>query len=73
MKTAVILDTKQQIDLFHFTVLVSALKLEIFGLKRRGQSAYSILKNNYGLKGSRETVLKQAQEMLRQAKGTPVN
>lgn len=69
----IVLDTKQQIDLFHFTVLVSALKLEIFGLKRRGQSAYSILKNNYGLKGSRESVLKQAQEMLRQAKGTPVN
>lgn len=69
----IVLDTKQQIDLFHFTVLVSALKLETLGLKRRGQSAYSVLKNNYGLKGSRESVLKQAQEMLRQAKGIAVN
>lgn len=62
--------TKPQIDLFHLTVLVSALRLETLGMKHSsGTSAYSVLKNNYGLKGSREFVLKQAQEMLKQIKG----
>jgi hypothetical protein len=33
-----------------------ALHMELNGLKRRGQSAYSICKQVYGFKGSREKV-----------------
>lgn len=68
-----IIDSKPQIDLFHLTVLVSALRLETLGMKRQGPSAYSILKNNYGLKGNKEAVLKQAQELLKQTKAVSLN
>lgn len=47
------------IDLFRMCVLRNALKLEIKGMKRRGRSAYTIIKSEFGLKGSRESVLKQ--------------
>ena len=33
------------------------LILEMKGMKRRGRTAYAILKSDYGLKGPRETVL----------------
>lgn len=36
-----------------------ALGLELKGLKRRGQSAYSICKQVYGLKGTRQSVYNQ--------------
>jgi hypothetical protein len=39
--------------------LEKALKLELLGMKRRGQSAYSIAKQHYGLKGNREKVYNQ--------------
>lgn len=69
-----ILDTKPQIDLFHLTVLVSALRLETLGMKHSsGTSAYAVLKNNYGLKGNKESVLKQATELLKTAKAASLN
>ncbi len=42
---------------FRLIALKGALKLEILGMKRRGRSAYSIIKQEFGLKGSRESVL----------------
>ena len=51
--------TGDQIKDFQFIARKGALKLEIAGLKRRGRSAYSIIKEVYGYKGSRESVLKQ--------------
>lgn len=36
--------------------LKAALKLEILGLTRHGQSAYSILKKEYGYTGNRQKV-----------------
>lgn len=41
-----------------------ALSLEIKGMKRRGRSAYAICKEVYGLKGSRQKVLDQLNEMI---------
>ena len=41
-----------------------ALKLEIAGMKRRGRTAYSIVKEAYGLKGSRQSVLDQLRTMI---------
>ena len=42
------------------------LRLEIKGMKRRGRSAYSIIKKEFGLTGSRAKVLKQFTEMLQE-------
>jgi hypothetical protein len=47
-----------------FLALRSALKLELLGMKRsRSPSAYVLLKRDYGLKGNRDKVLKQANEI----------
>ncbi len=48
---------------YKFVALKGALKMEIKGLKRRGRSAYSIIKSEYNLKGSRMSVLKQMEQM----------
>jgi hypothetical protein len=44
-----------------------ALSLELKGLRRRGRSAYSICKSEYGLRGSRESVLRQMEALVEQA------
>lgn len=42
----------------------AALGLEMKGLKRRGRTAYSICKEVYNLKGSRQSVLAQLKTMI---------
>lgn len=54
-----IADTPEQIAYIRLCTLKGALKLEMTGLKRRGQSALSILKQEFGYKGSRANVLAQ--------------
>lgn len=39
--------------------LKQALKLETMGMKRRGQSAATIIKKEFGLKGNNKSVLEQ--------------
>ena len=56
--------TGTQIDRARVYVLFSALSLEIKGLKRKGRSAYSIAKEEFNLKGSRESVLTQLREIM---------
>lgn len=51
------LTTPEQIDAMRLLTLRQMLKLEIAGLRRSGRSAYSIIKSETGLKGSRESVL----------------
>lgn len=58
------LTTPEQIDKFRLATLRSALKLEIKGMKRRGQSAYAILKG-MGYKGTREAILAKLEEELK--------
>jgi len=57
-KTSVI-DTPQAIDGFRVRTLRSALKLEVLGMSRRGRSVYSIVKEEFGFKGSKQKVLDQ--------------
>ena len=57
------LTTPDQIAHFRMLTLRSALKLEIAGMKRRGRSAYSILKAE-GFTGTRAAVLQQLNEQL---------
>lgn len=62
------LDTPEQIDMFRFLSLKSALKLECLGMSRRGQSAYSIVKAEYGFKGSKKSVLQQMEQIIKEFK-----
>ena len=64
----IILDTPEKIDMARFLMLRSALKLECLGMKRRGQSAYAIVKAEYGLKGNKKSVLEQMQQIIKEFK-----
>tara|TARA_R100000789_G_C2875177_1_gene112648 strand:- start:41 stop:334 length:294 start_codon:yes stop_codon:yes gene_type:complete len=59
-----ILNTPSQIEAFRLIALLGALRLEIIGLKRRGRSAYSLVKDEFNFKGNREKVLNQFTELL---------
>ncbi len=68
------LNTTNKIELFQFLTRRSALGLELKGLGRRGQSAYSICKQAYGLKGSKQSVYDQMsaiREQMQQAINDP--
>jgi len=47
------------INIVRLLALRGALRLELAGMKRRGPSAYSVIKREFNLKGSRERVLSQ--------------
>jgi hypothetical protein len=64
----IVADTPEQIDMFRFLSLRSALKLECLGMKRRGQSAYSIIKAEYGFTGNKKSVLEQMEQIIKEAK-----
>ena len=51
--------TGDAIATYRQKVLLSALKLECLGMKRNGPSAYSIIKKEHNLKGSKAKVLEQ--------------
>ena len=62
------LDTPEQIEMYRLLSLRSALKFECLGMKRRGQSVYSIVKAEYGLKGNKKSVLKQLEQIIEEVK-----
>lgn len=64
-----IIATGSGIDVFQLLARRGALRLELAGMKRRGRSAYSICKEVYGLKGSREAVLDQMNALVAAVKG----
>jgi hypothetical protein len=59
-----IYDSIEQINLFRMKALRGALKLEILGMKRKGRSAYSLIKEEFGFKGNREKVLDQIEAKI---------
>lgn len=61
-----VLDTPEQIARFRLNTLHKMLKLEMLGMNRRGQSAYSIIKQETGLKGSKQKVYDQLTTILTQ-------
>lgn len=62
------IDTPEKIQGYRLIVLASALKLETKGLyASRGRSAYTIIKKEFGLKGSKERVLEQFENLLIEA------
>lgn len=62
-----VIDTPEGIAFAQMVARRGALRLEVLGMKRRGQSAYSIIKQEYGLKGSRQAVLDQLTAMIEEA------
>ncbi len=46
----------------------SALKLELKGLRRRGESVFSIVKRTYGLTGSKQKVFDRFNQIVEEAK-----
>ena len=62
------LDTPEKIDMALFLTLRSALKMECLGMSRRGQSAYSIIKQEYGFKGNKKSVLEQMEKIIKEFK-----
>lgn len=55
-----ILDTPTQIEMFRCKTLLRGLRLEIAGMQMsRGASCYSIIKSDFGLKGSKQKVYDQ--------------
>ena len=60
-------DYPQAIANFRLRSLRGALKLEIAGMKRRGRSVYSIIKEEFGFKGNKQRVLKQLEAKLNES------
>jgi hypothetical protein len=60
-------DTPEAISAYRLLMLASKLKLETKGLKCSGKSAYSIIKREFDLKGNKQKVLSQFDEMLIEA------
>ena len=60
--------TKDNINFFRLLSLRGALKLEIIGMKRSGRSVYSIIKEEFGFKGSKRLVLADLEELIEQKK-----
>ena len=56
--------TPEQISFFRLAALKGALKLETVGMKRRGRSAYAIVKEEFGFRGSKKNVLSQLEELI---------
>ena len=59
-----IADTPYKIDLLTLLYLRRNLRLEVVGLKGRGRTAYSVLKQELGIKGNRQKVLDQVNQMI---------
>ena len=63
-----IADTPYKIDLYALLALRAGLRLEVVGLKGRGKSAYSIAKQELGIKGNKQKVLDQVNQMIQSIK-----
>ena len=64
----IIADTPYKIDLLRLLYLRRNLRLEVAGLKGRGRTAYSVLKQELGIKGDRQKVLDQVNQMIQAMK-----
>jgi len=59
-----IAENKYQIQLYSMLALRARLRLELVGLKGRGRTAYSLLKEELGIKGSKQKVLDSVNEII---------
>lgn len=59
----------ENIKMASMLALKKALKLEVLGMTRRGQSAYSMVKEHYGFRGNKKAVYTQFCEFVEKKKG----
>jgi hypothetical protein len=64
MSETTVIKGKENIMHFRKITLLKGLELEIKGMSRRGRSCYSIIKEEFGFKGSKEKVRDQLQEHI---------
>ena len=65
---AIMLDKPEQIQMARYLTMWSGLKLEVQGMRlTRGVSCYKMIKDTFGLKGSKQKVLDQFETMLEDA------
>ena len=62
----VVVTGEQDIAFVQLLALRGALKLELLGLRRRGRSAYGIVKQRFGFRGSKQRVLEQLNALVEQ-------
>lgn len=55
-----------QIEVARLLTLRQMLRLEMLGMTKKGRSAYSILKSEFGFKGSRESIFVELTEWRNQ-------
>jgi len=63
--TAHAFDTPEEQDAFRLLALKGALYLETKGMTRRGTSAYTLIKKEFGLKGSKQAVFDLYVQLLK--------
>ena len=63
-----IIDKPNHIELYRMMVQRQALKLQMKGIRTRGRSAYSMIKEQYGLKGNITKVYTEFTVMIETAK-----
>ncbi len=59
MDKPIVLTQPADIAAFQFLARLGALKLEVKGLRRSGRSAYSIVREVYGYRGSKSAVVRE--------------
>ena len=69
---AIVIDTPEGIEMYRLLALRYALKLEIVGMKRRGPSAYILLKREFGFRGDKAAVLAQLLALIAIKKETGI-
>jgi len=69
MNNSISLTTPEQISGYRLLMLASALKLETKGIYpiKGSRSAYTVIKKEFGLKGNKQRVLDQFNEILIEA------
>ena len=61
---------EENISLFRLLTLKAGLKIEIKGMKvTRGRTCYSIIKDEFNLKGNKQKVLAQFEDIIKEAQG----
>jgi len=64
----IMLDTPEQIQMAKYLTMRSGLQLEVKGMRlTRGLSCYKMIKDRFGLKGNKQKVLDQFEDLLREA------
>ena len=66
MSIATIITGKENIDRYRLIVLKHGLKLEMLGMQKRRPSCYSVIKEEFDLKGSKQKVYDKFCELIKQ-------